>query len=266
MVGGELNITVKQVIREETLWVGGWRGSEGPAAPLERGHWAGAVAGRVRWRGGVPPWLWCRHGRARCAGTVHYCMYSTYVCVAFGRGAGAGGCTWSRRVFHIQFSLVPSFVRRHALWPSARQHSAEAQPGRHSTRDLRDFGTYVHPRRLMGRGATRRIDSGCWTGIDGGKGGWGCPGGAGPALRAVRMTLNTIHCWSAHPAASVRGGTPPLWGSLPRWPPWETNALEPEVRSGRLSRSTHHVMITDHSPLLSQTPPLASRPAVRSLC
>lgn len=44
------------------------------------------------------------------------------------------------------------------------------------------------------------------------------------------------------------------------------NALEPEVRSGRVSRSTHHVMITDHSPLISQTPPLASRPAVRSLC
>lgn len=62
MVGGKLNITVRQVTREETLWVGGWRGSEGPAAPLERGHWAGAVAGRVRRRGGVPPpWLWCRH-------------------------------------------------------------------------------------------------------------------------------------------------------------------------------------------------------------
>lgn len=181
----------------------------------------------MRWRGGCGGGAGCRplgsgadtDGRDT---PVLYCTYSTYVCVAFGRGAGAGGCTWSRRVFHIQFSLVPPCARRHALWPSAHQHSAEAQPGRHSTRDLIDFGTYVHPRRLMGRGATRRIDSGCWTGIDGGKGGWGCPGGAGPALRAVRMTLNTIHCWSAHPAASVRGGTPPSWGSLPRLPPWET--------------------------------------------
>lgn len=56
------------------------------------------------------------------------------------------------------------------------QHSQAATV---HTRDLRDFGTYVHPRRLIRRGATRRIDSDCWTG-KGGKGGWGCPGGAVP--------------------------------------------------------------------------------------